>query len=108
MIHIHGIFQEYTLSCIAYAGYNLGINKIVIVYPFHNCGISFHIGKKDAKLTGDHMKLLMLTLPFIVRDLIAREVNAIYPSFTRVMPGITCSYYGRSRSSMQPLIGQGL
>ena len=67
-----------------------------------------HNGKENAKLTGDRMKLLMLTLPFMVRDLIAPEVNAIYPSYTRVMPSITCSYYGRSRSSMQLLIGQGL
>ena len=26
-------------------------------------------GKENAKLTGDHMKLLMLTLPFMPRDL---------------------------------------
>ena len=64
--------------------------------------------KENSKLTGDRMKLLMLTLPFIVSDLIALEVNAIYPSYTRVMPSINCSYYGRSRSSMQRLIGQGL
>ena len=54
-------------------------------------------GKENAKLTGDSMMLLMLTLPFMVSDLIAPEVNAIYPSYTRIMPSITCSYYGRSR-----------
>ena len=47
--------------------------------------------KENSKLTGDRMKLLMLTLPFIVSDLIALEVNAIYPSYTRVMPSI--KYY---------------
>ena len=31
-------------------------------------------GKENAKLTGDRMKILMLTLPFMVRDLIAPEV----------------------------------
>jgi hypothetical protein len=34
-------------------------------------------GKENAKLTGDHMKMLMLTLPFMVRDLIAPEVYHI-------------------------------
>ena len=32
-------------------------------------------GKDNAKLTGDRMKMLMLTLPFMVRDLIAQEVS---------------------------------
>ena len=32
-------------------------------------------GKENAKMTGDRMKMLMLTLPFMVRDLIAPEVN---------------------------------
>ena len=31
-------------------------------------------GKENAKMTGDRMKMLMLTLPFMVRDLIAPEV----------------------------------
>lgn len=31
-------------------------------------------GKENTKLTGDRMKILMLTLPFMVRDLIAPEV----------------------------------
>jgi hypothetical protein len=30
-------------------------------------------GKEHAKMTGDRMKMLMLTLPFMVRDLIAPE-----------------------------------
>ncbi len=37
-------------------------------------------GKENAKMTGDRMKRLMLTLPFMVRDLIAPEVvySSIY------------------------------
>ncbi len=31
-------------------------------------------GKVHAKMTGDRMKILMLTLPFMVRDLITPEV----------------------------------
>ena len=31
-------------------------------------------GKENAKMTGDRMKMLMLTLPFMVRDLIKPEV----------------------------------
>ena len=31
-------------------------------------------GKENARLTGDRMKMLMLSLPFMVRDLIAPEV----------------------------------
>ena len=44
---------------------------------FHDVYID---GKEDAKITGDSMK--MLTLPFMVRDLIAPEVfeySSIYP-----------------------------
>ncbi len=38
---------------------------------FHDIYID---GKENAKMTGDQMKMLMLTLPFMVRDLIAPEV----------------------------------
>ena len=38
---------------------------------FHDIYID---GKEHAKMTGDRMKILMLTLPFMVRDLIAPEV----------------------------------
>ncbi len=38
---------------------------------FHDIYID---GKEQAKMTGDQMKMLMLTLPFIVRDLIAPNV----------------------------------
>ena len=32
-------------------------------------------GKDNAKLTGDRMKILMLSLPFMIRDLVAPEVS---------------------------------
>ena len=41
-----------------------------IRYPFP----PYIDGKENAKMTGDRMKMLMLTLPFMVRDLIAPEV----------------------------------
>jgi hypothetical protein len=44
----------------------------------HEYSIHFHDlyidGKENAKMTGDRMKKLMLTLPFMVLDLIAPEV----------------------------------
>ena len=39
---------------------------------FHDIYID---GKEGAKMTGDSMKMLMLTLPFMVRDLIEPEVH---------------------------------
>ena len=42
-----------------------------IHYHFHDIYID---GKENAKMTGDRMKMRMLTLPFMVRDLIAPEV----------------------------------
>ncbi len=39
---------------------------------FHDMYID---GKDNAKMTGDRIKMLMLTLPFMVRDLIAPEVH---------------------------------
>ena len=39
-------------------------------------------GKENAKLTGDLMKMLILTLPSMVRDLIAPEVNILGISIT--------------------------
>ena len=41
---------------------------------FHDIYID---GKECAKMTGDHMKMLMLTLPFMVRDLITPEVRHV-------------------------------
>ncbi len=41
---------------------------------FHDIYID---GKECAKMTGDSMKMLMLTLPFLVRDLIKPEVSYV-------------------------------
>ena len=41
---------------------------------FHDIYID---GKECAKMTGDLMKMLMLTLPFLVRDLIEPEVSYV-------------------------------
>ena len=43
-------------------------------------------GKENAKMTGDRMKMLMLTLPFMVQDLITPEVY--------VCTGMYCSDSG--------------
>ena len=48
---------------------------------FHDIYID---GKENAKMTGDRMKMLMLTLPFLVRDLIAPEVNVHTCSYSVV------------------------
>ena len=42
---------------------------------FHDIYID---GKEGAKMTGDRMKMLLLTLPFIVCDLIAPEVHHVH------------------------------
>jgi hypothetical protein len=42
-------------------------------YAAHVHGI-YSDSKEHAKVTGDHMKMLMLTLPFMVRDLIFPQV----------------------------------
>ena len=41
-------------------------------------------GKENAKLTGDRMKILMLSLPFMVRDLIAPEVTWDISTYTLI------------------------
>ena len=48
---------------------------------FHDIYID---GKENAKMTGDRMKMLMLTLPFLVRDLIAPEVTVHTSSYSFV------------------------
>ena len=48
---------------------------------FHDIFID---GKENAKMTGDRMKMLMLTLPFMVRDLIAPEVYTQYTKYNHV------------------------
>ena len=42
-------------------------------------------GKENAKLTGDRMKILMLSLPFMVRDLIAPEVTWDISTYTLIL-----------------------
>ncbi len=42
---------------------------------FHNISIN---GKECAKMTGDGMKMLMLTLPVMVCDFIAPKVNRVH------------------------------
>ena len=51
-------------------------------------------GKENAKMTGDRMKMLMLTLPFMVRDLITPEVlQCMYVLVCTVMTLVcTCIY----------------
>jgi hypothetical protein len=61
---------------------------------FHDIYID---GKENAKMTGDRMKMLMLTLPFMVRDLIAPEVLCLLNIrvYTRIYSNIlvyTCIY----------------
>ena len=50
-------------------------------------------GKENAKMTGDRMKMLMLTLPFLVRDLIDPEAmvyseSGIYCVILRLLKNI--------------------
>ncbi len=45
---------------------------LFIASHFHDVYID---GKEKAKMTGDRMKMLMITLPFMVRDLIAPGVS---------------------------------
>jgi hypothetical protein len=48
-------------------------------------------GKENAKLTGDRMKMLMLSLPFMVRDLIAPEVfSRDIPRYPRISFYMIC------------------
>ena len=42
---------------------------------FYDMYINKHEGKH---LTGDRIRILLLTLPFVLRDLIAPEVNLLY------------------------------
>ena len=51
---------------------------------FHDIYIN---GKDNAKMTGDRMKMLMLTIPFMVRDLIAPEVKLINAAIDNAKPG---------------------
>ena len=63
---------------------------------FHDIYIN---GKENAKMTGDRMKMLMLTLPFLVRDLIAPEV--VKPVCTSMYQYILLSYLSVPGSAHQ-------
>ena len=62
---------------------------------FHDIYID---GKECAKMTGDRMKMLMLTLPFTVRDLIAPEEHPVHVCtlcihyLSMYIPVCTCMY----------------
>jgi hypothetical protein len=65
-----------------------------------------------AKMTGDRMKILMLTLPFMVRDLITPEVfeySSIYPviacfvKYIRVYTRLNSSTQQSTRPSPDPV-----
>ena len=69
----------------------------------------FFYGKGNAKMTGDRTKMLMLTLPFMVRDLIAPEVIvhcSIYIDISCLLKHILV--YTRLNSSTQQSTGPGL
>ena len=66
-------------------------------------------GKENAKLTGDRMKLLMLTLPFMARDLIAPEVYPLLIDYPISIPCLSHFYImSRSLSLMQQSTGRSL
>jgi len=57
---------------------------------FHDIYID---GKEGAKMTGDRMKMLMLTLPFMVRDLIEPEVHVhVYTFYIPVVNMYTTGF----------------
>jgi hypothetical protein len=55
-------------------------------YAAHFHGIYID-GKENAKMTGDRMKMSMLTLPFILRDLIAPGVKLINSAINNTKHG---------------------
>ena len=58
---------------------------------FHDLYID---GKENAKMTGDRMKMLMLTLPFMVQDLIAPEVlQCVYVLVCTVLTPVYIGLY---------------
>ncbi len=75
------------------------------------CASHFHDiyidGKENAKMIGDRMKMLMLTLPFMVCDLIAPEVF-VYCGRYNVIACLLkyIPVYIRLNSSTQPSTGQ--
>jgi hypothetical protein len=72
---------------------------------FHDIYIN---GKENAKMTGDRMKMLMLTLPFLVRDLIAPEVFVCTRTYHDEMATQSvCTVFTRLSSSTELLIMPG-
>jgi hypothetical protein len=70
---------------------------------FHDIYID---GKENAKMTGDRMKMLMLTLPFLVRDLIAPEVMVYSSIYCVILCLLTyIRVYTRLNSSTQKSTG---
>ena len=71
---------------------------------FHDIYID---GKECAKMTGDRMKMLMLTLPFTVRDLIAPEVIhehvCTWCIHTLLMYILLCTRFYSSTRLLMPL-----
>jgi hypothetical protein len=70
---------------------------------FHDIYID---GKEGAKMTGDRMKMLMLTLPFMVRDLIAPEVHLVhvctlYIHYSWMYIPVCTRFYSSTRLLMQ-------
>jgi len=63
-------------------------------YAGHFYDLYIH-GKENAKLTGDRMKLLMLALPFMARDLIAPEVCTLSQSlrYRSFIPCLSINYH---------------
>ena len=52
---------------------------------FYDMYINKHEGKH---LTGDRIRILLLTLPFVLRDLIAPEVNLLYAMLSNMLHNI--------------------
>ena len=52
---------------------DMSMLKITLEYAAHFYDLHIN-GTENTKLTGDSIKMFMLTLPFMIRDLIAPEV----------------------------------
>jgi hypothetical protein len=53
-----------------------------------------YMNKDEGKhLTGDRIRILMLTLPFVLRDLIAPEVNLLYAVLQNMLYNMCCIMY---------------
>ena len=66
--------------------------EVTTAYASHF--IDMYVDKHTGKhLTGDRMRILLLTLPFLLRDLIAPEVLLICSNFTRDIEVFLSVYY---------------